>query len=225
MTPPIWATTPARTPSSRVTGDSPHEFTVAGSETVYSGAILELRVDRVTMPGGRTAAREVVRKHGAVVVVARDDEGRIAFVYQYRHPLGRRLIELPAGLLDGGPDESPVQAAQRELAEEAGLAAERWSTLVDLVSSAGFCDEATRVFLAEGLSTVESGEREHEEADLTVQWRTLDEAVAAVLSGEIVNASCVAGVLAVAAAERAGAELRPVDAPWRDRPTAFAGRR
>ncbi|MFZ2511510.1 MAG: NUDIX hydrolase [Gordonia sp. (in: high G+C Gram-positive bacteria)] len=203
---------------------SRHEFTVTDSETVYSGAILALRRDQVEMPGGATAVREVVAKHGAVVVVARDAAGQIAFVYQYRHPVGRRLIELPAGLLDGGPDESPVQAAQRELAEEAGLAAERWSTLVDLVSSAGFCDEATRVFLAEGLSAVATGEQVHEEADLTVQWRTLDQSVAAVFSGEIVNASCVAGVLALATADRTGAQLRPVDAPWIDRPSTFVGR-
>lgn len=201
-----------------------HEFTVTDSETVYSGAILALRLDQVVMPDGRTAEREVVAKHGAVVVLARDADGAIAFVYQYRHPVGRRLIELPAGLLDGGPSESPVQAAQRELAEEAGLAAARWSTLVDLVSSAGFTDEATRVFLAEDLSAAATGEQEHEEADLTVQWRSLDEAVAAVLSGEIVNASCVAGVLALAAVDRSGAPLRPVDAPWIDRPSTFVGR-
>ena len=201
-----------------------HEFTVVDSETVYSGAILELRLDQVAMPGGVTAQREVVSKDGAVVVLARDADGRIAFVHQYRHPVGRRLIELPAGLLDGGPGESPVQAAQRELAEEAGLAAERWCTLVDLVSSAGFCDEATRVFLAEGLSAVDTGAQTQEEADLTVQWRSLEEAVAAALSGEIVNASCVAGVLALAAADRLGSTLRPADAPWIDRPSTFVGR-
>ncbi|GAC56003.1 ADP-ribose pyrophosphatase [Gordonia hirsuta DSM 44140 = NBRC 16056] len=201
-----------------------HEFAVTDSETVYSGAILALRKDQVLMPDGRTATREVVAKHGAVVIAARDADGRIALVLQYRHPVGRRLLELPAGLLDGGPDESPLQAAQRELAEEAGLAARRWSTLVDLVSSAGFCDEATRVFLAEDLWPVDTGVQVHEEADMTVHWMTLDEAVAATLSGQIVNASAVAGILALAAAERTGAQLRPTDAPWTDRPSSFGAR-
>ncbi|MCK0440828.1 NUDIX hydrolase [Gordonia alkaliphila] len=201
-----------------------HEFTVRDSTTVYSGAILALRLDRVEMPGGRAAEREVVSKHGAVAVVARDDRGRIALVNQYRHPVGRRLLELPAGLLDGGPDESPVEAAQRELAEEADLAAGSWQTLVDLVSSAGFCDEATRVFLAEDLHAVQSAPRENEEADLQVLWLSLDDAVAAALSGEIVNASAVAGILAAAEALRSGVELRAPDAPWTDRPRRFFGR-
>lgn len=198
-----------------------HEFTLTDSETVYSGAILALRKDRVLMPDGRTAVREVVAKHGAVVIAARDADGRIAFVLQYRHPVGRRLLELPAGLLDGEPDESPLQAAQRELAEEVGLAARRWSTLVDLVSSAGFCDEATRVFLAEDLRAVDTGVQVHEEAEMTVHWMTLDEAVAATLDGQIVNASAVAGILALAAAERTGTQLRSTDAAWIDRPSSF----
>ncbi|MFT3662160.1 MAG: NUDIX hydrolase [Gordonia sp. (in: high G+C Gram-positive bacteria)] len=195
-----------------------HEFSVRGSETLYSGAILELRRDEVVMPGGRTARREVVAKHGAVAVVARDAHGRIAMVVQYRHPVGRRLLELPAGLLDGGPSETPVDAARRELAEEAGLAASSWRTLVDLDSSPGFTDESIRVFLAEGLSEIDGGEREHEEADLVLRWLTLDDAVAAALSGELVNAIAVAGVLALAAAEHTGAALRAPDAPWTDRP-------
>lgn len=198
-----------------------HEFSVRGSETLYSGAILELRRDEVVMPGGETAHREVVAKHGAVAVVARDAAGRLAMVVQYRHPIGRRLLELPAGLLDGGPEESPVEAAQRELAEEAGLAARSWRTLVDLDSSPGFTDEAIRVFLAEDLSEVDGGEREHEEADLALRWLTLDEAVAAALGGELVNAIAVAGVLAVAAADVRGGQLRAPDAPWADRPRRF----
>lgn len=201
-----------------------HEFTVRDSQTVYAGAILALRTDEVTMPGGATARREVVEKHGAVAVVARNDAGEVALLHQYRHPIGRRLLELPAGLLDGGPEETPVQAAQRELAEEAGLAATSWRTLVDLDSSPGFTDEAVRVFLAEDLRAVDTGEQRHEEADLVVTWRSLDDAVAAVFSGEIVNAIAVAGLLATAAADRGASALRAPEAPWTDRPRRFDAR-
>lgn len=199
----------------------PHAFTVRDSQAVFRGAILAVRTDDVVMPDGATAIREVVAKHGAVAVVARDENGRIALVRQYRHPIGRRLLELPAGLLDGGPEESPLAAAQRELAEEADLAADDWRTLVDLDTSPGFTDEAIRVFLAEGLRAVDGGPRHHEEADLTVEWMTLDAAVAATLDGTIVNAIAVAGILATAAADRTGAELRGPEASWSDRPRRF----
>ncbi|MCF8603968.1 NUDIX hydrolase [Gordonia sp. HY442] len=202
-----------------------HEFTVSASETVYSGAILALRLDEVDMPDGRSAQREVVEHHGAVAVVARDADGRIAMIRQYRHPVGRRLLELPAGLLDGGPDERPLDAARRELAEEADLAADRWSVLVDLVVSPGFTDEALRVYLAEGLHDLPAAEREHEEADLVVEWLPVGDAVSRALSGEIVNATAVAGVLAVAASDATGASLRATDEPWTDEPTAFIARR
>ncbi|GAC69742.1 NUDIX domain-containing protein [Gordonia soli] len=201
-----------------------HHFDVRSSRTVYQGAILTLRVDEVEMPGGRVAHREVVEHHGAVAIVARDAVGRIAMVRQYRHPVGRRLLELPAGLLDGGPDETPLSAAQRELAEEADLAADEWRVLVDLVSSPGFTDEALRLYLAEGLHQLDPAERTDEEAEIEVEWLLLDDAVAAVLAGEIVNATSVAGVLAVAAADRTGAGLRDTDAPWRDQPTAHRDR-
>ncbi|MGO3327953.1 NUDIX domain-containing protein [Gordonia sp. (in: high G+C Gram-positive bacteria)] len=201
-----------------------HEFEVSASETVYSGAILALRLDEVVMPGGRSAQREVVEHHGAVAVVARDDDGRIAMVRQYRHPVGRRLLELPAGLLDGGPAEQPLDAAKRELAEEADLAADRWSVLVDLVSSPGFTDESVRVYLAQGLHDLPTADREHEEADLVVEWLSLAEAVSLSLSGEIVNATAVASVLAAAAADSTAASLRGTDESWTDEPTAFAAR-
>ncbi|QRY64370.1 NUDIX hydrolase [Gordonia sp. PDNC005] len=202
-----------------------HDFRTAGSETVFSGAILALRLDEVEMPGGRTARREVVEHHGAVAVVARDEQGRVALIRQYRHPVGRRLLEIPAGLLDGGPSEEPLDAAKRELAEEADLAAGRWRVLVDLDVSPGFTDEALRVYLAEDLTTLPEAEREHEEADLALEWYPLSEAVGLTLSGEIVNATAVAGLLALAAADATGAELRGVDDVWRDRPRAFETRR
>lgn len=205
-------------------GPGSHTFVTHSSEVEYAGAILALRVDEVEMPGGRLARREVVEHHGAVAVVARDADGRIAMIRQYRHPIGRRLLELPAGLLDAGPDEDPLSAAQRELAEEADLAADRWQVLVDLVVSPGFTDEALRVYLADGLHRLDAAAREDEEADLVLEWVPLAEAVRLTLSGEIVNATAAAGVLAAAAAAHGDLALRDTESPWRDRPTAFAGR-
>ncbi|GAB93060.1 NUDIX domain-containing protein [Gordonia rhizosphera] len=202
-----------------------HEFVVRDSRSVYDGAILSLRVDDVEMPGGRVARREVVEHFGAVAVVARDEEGRIAMVRQYRHPIGRRLLELPAGLLDAGPGETPLVAAHRELAEETDLAADRWHVLVDVALSPGFTDEALRIYLAEDLHALEAAERHDEEADLTVEWLAVDDAVSRVLAGEIVNATAVAGVLAVALADDRRIPLRDVTAPWVDEPTALRERR
>lgn len=201
-----------------------HDFEVLGSELEYQGAILALRRDRVAMPGGRTAEREVIEHHGAVAVVAIDDEDRIVLIEQYRHPLGRRLLELPAGLLDE-PGEDPVDAVGRELTEETGLAAESFSVLVDVAASPGFTDETVRIFLAEGLSEVDRPEARDEEADIELVRLSVEDALARVLSGEIVNASAVAGILAVAAVRSRSVPMRPADAPWRDRPTAFEQRR
>ncbi|HZQ33263.1 MAG TPA: NUDIX hydrolase [Mycobacterium sp.] len=201
-----------------------HVFETASSETVYEGSILALRVDEVHMPGGDSAKREVVEHYGAVAVAAVDRNQQIAMLYQYRHPLGRRLWELPAGLLDA-PDEDPLTTAKRELQEEAGLAAREWAVLLETASSPGFTDESVRTYLATGLSQVDRGEAEDEEADLTLRWFPLDEAAEMVLAGAIVNASAAAGVLAAYAAVIDDKPTRPVDAPWPDRPTAFARRK
>ena len=200
-----------------------HDFSVVASETLHVGAIFALRADEVRMPGGGTARREIVEHYGAVAVVAIDDDGRIVLVLQYRHAFGRRLWELPAGLLDTGGEDPQVSAA-RELAEEAGLAAKKWHTLVDLNTAPGFSDESVRVFLATGLSDVARSPGHDEEADLTVRRFTLDEAVTKIYSGEIVNSISVAGILAVRAMPDLDS-LRAVDAPWIDRPSAFARRK
>lgn len=198
-----------------------HVFETVASDTVYRGKIVALRVDQVRMPGGAVAAREVVEHYGAVAVVAVDGERRVAMVYQYRHPLGRRLLELPAGLLDAA-GEDPLLTAKRELVEETGLAAQRWHTLVDVASSPGFSDEAVRIYLAEDVYEVGRPEAEHEEADLIVRWVPLDDAVQMALRGEITNAIAVSGILAAHATN--GSEPRPADAEWSYRPSAFAKR-
>jgi 8-oxo-dGDP phosphatase len=200
-----------------------HEFSVVSTEDVYQGKILGLRVDEVAMPGGTTARREIVEHLGAVAIAALDDDGKVVLIHQYRHALGRRIWELPAGLIDHA-DEDPLEAAKRELVEEVGLAAEHWSVLVDVAASPGFTDEVVRVYLATGLSTVDREILGDEEADLEARWFPLGEAVRMTLGGQIVNAAAVGGVLAAHLVQSGATHPRPLDAPWPDRPTRFAQR-
>nr|VDG63708.1 NTP pyrophosphohydrolase including oxidative damage repair enzymes [Streptococcus thermophilus] len=201
-----------------------HEFTVTDSELLVDAPILALRRDTVTMPGGNTAKREIVEHFGAVAVVALDDEQRIAMVEQYRHSVGARLWELPAGILDfAGEDE--LDTAKRELVEEAGLEAANWALLVDLVTSPGFAEEAVRIFLASDLSHVERPDAEDEEADMAFAWVPLDGARAAVMDGRITNSIAIAGVLAASEFVAGRAEARSTDVPFTLRPTHMPDRR
>ena len=193
-----------------------HRYEVTARRDAWSGRIFSVVSDDVTMPGGGTAARDYVRHLGAVAVVALDDAGQVVLIRQYRHPVGRHLWELPAGLMDVS-GEDLAAAAARELAEEADLTAGRVDVLVDLHSSPGFSDEVVRVFLARDLADVPAAQRHdrrEEEADLQVVRVDLDEAVRMVLAGEITNAACVAGLLAAARARETGfTELRRPEAP------------
>jgi 8-oxo-dGDP phosphatase len=200
-----------------------HNFETVFSDTLYVGKIFALRNDEVRMPHGNIARREVAEHYGAVAVVAVDDDNNVMLVYQYRHPVGRRLWELPAGLLDLS-GEPPHITAARELEEEAGLAAAQWHVLVDLVLAPGFSDESVRVYLATGLTDVGRPDAHGEEADLTLRWWPLDEAVHMIVSGGIVNSIAVGGILAAHTATDVGT-LRSVDAPWTDRPTAYPRRK
>jgi 8-oxo-dGDP phosphatase len=201
-----------------------HVFETASSETLHTGNIFALRRDEVRMPGGNLATREVVEHYGAVAIVAMDDSKNIPMVYQYRHTFRRRLWELPAGLLDVA-GEPPHLTAARELKEEVGLQAGTWRVLVDLNTAPGFSDESVRVYLATELSEVDRPQAHDEEADMTMRWYPLADAVQLVLSGEVVNSIAVAGILAADAVRRGLAQPRAVDSPWVDRPTAFARRK
>ncbi|MQA16317.1 MAG: NUDIX domain-containing protein [Pseudonocardiaceae bacterium] len=191
---------------------------------MYVGRVLALRCDQVVMPGGRATEREVIEHPGAVAVVALDERARVVMIHQYRHPLERRLWELPAGLLDE-PGEDPVATASRELREETGLAASDWSLLVDVAGSPGLSDETVRIYLARDLVEVERPTgADDEEADLAIDRVALADAVARVLAGEVVNGPTMAGLLAAHAVLSGAASQRPLHAPWRDRPTRFAAR-
>jgi ADP-ribose pyrophosphatase len=206
-----------------VTEPGRHDFAILSTEDVYKGRIIAVRVDDVAMPGGGRAKREVVEHHGAVAIVALDDDDNVTLIHQYRHPLGKRIWELPAGLIDH-LGEDPLASAKRELVEEVGLAAQHWSVLVDVAASPGFTDEVVRVFLATGLTVVDRELLGDEEADLVARKVPLVEAVGWALAGEIVNGAAVAGILAAQMVRMSGASTREPDAPWEDLPTRFSTR-
>ncbi|MBS2964685.1 NUDIX hydrolase [Actinocrinis puniceicyclus] len=204
--------------------DSPEEWPVELTEDLASGGITTYRRDRVRMPSGKAQQREYTLHPGAVAVLALDDDDNVLVITQYRHPVRRRLVELPAGLHDQrGDGEEPLVAAQRELREETDLRAAHWRVLADFYNTAGSSDEASRVYLARDISAADGDphDREDEEADMGRHWVAFDELLRAVLAGKVGTAATVAGVLALAAVRaRPGGldELRPADAPWDARP-------
>lgn len=203
-------------------------------ERVWNGAVFGMDEDQVVLaPGATPVVRQYLAHHGAVAVVGLREGPdssqpcggpEVLLIRQYRHPVGARLWEVPAGLLDVA-DEDPLAAAQRELFEETDYRAGRWEVLADFFSSPGCSTEGLRLFLARDLTHVPVGEgfvREDEEAEMVPTWVALEDAVEAILDGRIHNPSAVAGLLATDAARRRGWEtLRPADAPWLRAPTGF----
>lgn len=176
--------------------DAPYRVT--RSHTRFQGRVFGVQSDEVTTPEGLVGMRDYVTHIGAVAVVAVDDEGRVVLVRQYRHPVRAVLWELPAGLLDVQAEDH-VEAAARELAEETGLTAAVWEPLVSVCTSPGYSTERIDIFLAHDLSPVDDGfafERVFEEATMTVHRVPLDEAVAMVDRGEVVNGVAAVGLLA-----------------------------
>jgi 8-oxo-dGTP pyrophosphatase MutT (NUDIX family) len=195
------------------------DYVVLKSTERLRNRVFSIVTDELRMPDGAVAERDYMRHVGSVGVVALDAEDRVVLVRQYRHPLGREIWELPAGLIDV-PGEPLVEAAARELAEEADLRAGRYDLLADANPSPGCSNEVIRLFLARDLSDVPDADRHHrthEEAAMTVERVRLDRAVTMVLDGRITNAACMVGVLATAEARaRSWTSLRPVDEPLPD---------
>ncbi|HVW80176.1 MAG TPA: NUDIX hydrolase [Mycobacteriales bacterium] len=209
--------------SEHLRDESTDEFPTVETETAFrSGRVIDVRVDRVAMPGGNVATRDVVVHPGAVGVIVMNEREEILLLRQYRHPVKRYLWEPPAGLLDVA-GEDPLAAVKRELHEEAHLEAGRWDVLVDAFTTPGGSEEAVRVYLARDVRE-SSGDRfagEDEEADMPTQWVPLGEAVAAALEGRLHNPLAIMGILACAAAAGSSyRSLRPADAPWPERPGA-----
>jgi ADP-ribose pyrophosphatase len=174
------------------------------SEEVYAGKLFRVYRDRVRLPNGNLATREIVRHPGSVSIIPRRADGRIVLVRQFRYVAGRELWEIPAGTLDKLGEEIPA-AARRELAEEAGLKAERWTMLGTAYLMPGYCDERMTFFLAEDLSPTEA----HAELDESFQVNAFDLHDLQVLrsSGELLDAKTLLGLA------WAGVELWGVPSP------------
>lgn len=181
--------------------DEQASYEVTESTVVYEGVVWDIRRDTVDY-NGHDMVREYVDHTGAVAVYAEDDEGRVLVIQQYRHPVGLRDWELPAGLLDQ-EGEDHLTAAQRELGEEADLEADHWEPLLRYNTSSGGSDEFIEVFRARGVRATESAfEREAEEADIVTRWVPREELVDAILDGRLHNSALVAATLAVETIER-----------------------
>lgn len=177
--------------------DEPAEVEVVASELVYEGRVWDVRSDTFRYGDGQIV-RQYVDHPGAVAIVAVDDDERVALIQQYRHPIRHRDWEIPAGLLDI-PGEPPVETARRELAEEVDLVAGWIEPLLSIFTTPGGNDEVVHIFLARDLSPApHAHDREHEEADIRVEWVTLSDAVDAVLAGRMRNGILASGVLAAA---------------------------
>lgn len=156
---------------------------------MWVGRLIAVRVDEVETDDGRRATREIVEHPGAVGILAWDGE-RLALVRQWRHAAGKALLEIPAGTLE--PGEDPEATARRELAEEAGVTAERWERGPSFFTAPGFCTERLTLFLATGLAPGTTPPPPDE--DIERVWTTLDRGLAAIDDGQITDAKSLAGI-------------------------------
>ena len=158
---------------------------------VFTGRVLTLNLEQVRLPNGRVAELEIAHHPGGAAVVALDDDNRVCLLRQFRHAAGGWLTELPAGKLDGG--EPPLECAQRELAEEAGVTARQWDRLGECFSSPGVLTEVIHLFLARGLAPADAQPEEHEVFEAS--WVPFDEAVDLAARGQLRDAKTVVGLL------------------------------
>ena len=161
-------------------------------ERVFSGKLVKVNRLDVTLPDGRPAMREAIRHPGASAIVPVDAEGNVTLVRQFRAPIGRVLLEIPAGKLDH-TGEDRAEAAKRELREETGLSAGKWTHLTDIVTTPGFCDEVISIYLAEELTRGETDPDEDE--FLNIVKMPLSELTERVMRGEIADSKTIIGAL------------------------------
>lgn len=163
------------------------------SKVIYQGRVATLKVDTALHPSGAHVQREVVEHPGGVTVCPILDDGRIVFVEQWRYPLKRTLLELPAGKLDwyDGVPEDPLEAIKRELWEETGYEAKQWQEMTTVFTAPGFCNEKLWLFKATELFNGNKTHQPSEHEWLDVILLTPQEAIEKIRRQEIVDAKTV----------------------------------
>ena len=171
----------------------PPDFTetTINSRTAFQGKLLHVLLDTVRLPDGTETVREYIRHPGACMIIAFLDERTLLLERQFRYPLRRHFIELPAGKME--PNEDPLITAKRELREECGYEAARWRHLATLHPCIGYADERIELYLARELTHV--GHELDDGEFLEVFPVTIDEALGWVRAGRITEAKAVTGLL------------------------------
>jgi ADP-ribose diphosphatase len=186
----------AKEPEPRLTD----RFEQVASTTLWRGGFLRVEELSIRGPSGRVFTRHVVRHPGAVGVVALDGSEAI-LVVAYRPAVGTALLEIPAGKLDVG-GETPLDCAQRELAEEVGLRADSWTPLVTFHTTPGFTDEIFHLFSARGLRAVERDPKGEEEMEMEQVRVPLEDVPAMIADGRLRDAKTILGLLLTRQASR-----------------------
>lgn len=172
-------------------GDAAISETLIESTQAFRGNFLDVRRDRVRLPDGKEAGREYIVHPGAVMIVPVLDNGRLLMERQFRHPMGRVMLEFPAGKLD--PNESPLACAKRELLEETGYSAKEWAHAGILHNAIAYSTEGIEIFFARGLT---QGERKLDEGEfLDVVTHSTTELDALAANGELTDAKTLIGLL------------------------------
>lgn len=160
-------------------------------KTVYKGPVFSIESGTLREPGGVRARRDIIRHSGSVAVLPVHDDGRVVLIRQYRCAYEKQVIELPAGRIDKG--ETALQAAKRELSEEAGVGARKWERLLRILPSPGFCDETVTIYRATGLFA--SATEPDPDERIEIRDLSLPAALALIASGKIEDGKTVVALL------------------------------
>ena len=172
-------------------------YEVTDSEITYRGKIVDVIVDTIVLPNGRTARREIVLRGEAAAVLPVDGDDKVYLARQYRHSLGQMTLEIPAGMVE--TNESPEECARRELTEETGLMAGRIIFMMKLHGAIGFSDEAIHIYAAEDL---QKGDTDFDDEEfITVETYPLNEAIELIRTGAITDGKTIAALYAYAYAK------------------------
>lgn len=175
-----------------MSGNKAVKSDVVKSEEVFKGKIIDVYHDTISLPDGRTALREIIKRGSAAAIVPVDSDGNIILVKQYRHPVGNCVLEIPAGMIEDGED--PLVCAKRELEEETSFKTNDLKFLTKMYSAIGFCDEQIYIYLADNLS--QGSFNLDEDEFIEVEKYSLEDAISMIFNGKIVDSKTMVGILA-----------------------------